>query len=62
MAYDDNPSLCPGDSHVEALSVVREAYTSRGVCADEGDDHEVSLLPLSRVDGADNESAVAVLG
>ena len=62
MAYDDNPSLRPSDRHIEAPGVVREAYTSCGVCADEGDDHEVSLLSLSCVDGADYKFPVVAPG
>ena len=62
MANDDHPRLCSSDRHVEALGIVREAYSSRGVRANQGDDHEVGLLTLSRVDGADDEFAVAVLG
>ena len=62
MSDDDDPCFCPGDSNVEALGIVSKANASCRVCPDEGDDHEVSLLSLRCVNGADLDRLIPVLG
>ena len=60
MSDDDDPGLCPGDCYVGALCVVSEAHTPCRVCPDEADDHEVSLLSLGCIYGADLDLSVVV--
>ena len=61
MPDDDDPGSCSGDGDVEAFCVACEAHDPGCVCSDETDDHEVGLVPLCCIDGADLHSSVAVL-
>ena len=51
--YDDARSS-PGDGDVEAVCIVREACIACCIGPDETDDHDVCLLSLCCVDGADS--------
>ena len=62
MSGNDDSGLCPGDGDVKALRVIREAHTPGCVRPDEADDHEVGLLSLCCISGADLDLPLVVPG